>query len=272
MWATLAFAVALTTVPAQAGPRLTNVRATYGLFGAPRADNSVLPGDIYFLTFEIENLTKKDNGEVIYRMGLELLGTNKEGKERVIYGEDPQEKKARLALGGNSLPAFAATEIPAGQAPGQYTVRITVVDPATKANIVEKYEFKVLQPAFGIVRVGMTFPGGDAAPTVLVPGQAVYVNCGIVGFERSKKEEKQPSLGLQMRILDEKDKDVSKPIDDMVPGKDRKVPEDYTIIPISLPLDLNRAGKFTIELQITDRLNTTTKAAVVRIPIRVVEK
>jgi hypothetical protein len=269
MWATLAFAVAVTAVPAQAGPlRLSNPRATYGLYGAARAENAVLPGDIYFLTFDIENLTTKDNGEVTYKMGLEFLNS----KDKVVFGEDPQEKKARLALGGKSLPAFAAIDVGPSTTPGRYTARVTVVDPMTKKTEVLESKFEVLPPAFGVVLVSTIFPGRDGlpAPTVLVPGQSIVLSCSVVGFERAKTGDKQPSIGLQLQIRDDTGKVVSK-LDDKVPAKD-KVPEEYTAIPIQLPLDLNRTGKFTIELEVTDKINTTAKPVTVKLPLHVVEK
>jgi hypothetical protein len=272
MWATLAFALAVSTVPAQGGTlTLTNPRATYGFLGGPRPDNAVLPGDVYFIAFDIENLTMKDD-EVTYRMGVDLI--NEKGK--VLYGEEPQEKKAHNSLGGKSLSAFAATEVGTNTPPGEYTVKVTVVDPLVKGAAGTKTlesKFKVLPTGFGVVRVNTLYIGqtSGAAPSVLVSGQSILVSCIVVGFERAKTGDKQPNIALQWRIIDDSTgkPTLDKPIDDQVPGKDRKVPEDLTAIPISLPLDLNRPGKFTIELQLTDRLNTTAKPVTVKLPIRV---
>jgi hypothetical protein len=271
MWATLACAVAMSTVPAQGGPlTLSNPRATYGFLGAPRAENAVLPGDVYFITFDIENLTMKEDGEVTYKMGLDLI--NEKGK--VLFGEEPQEKKARNSLGGKSLPAFAATEVGTNTPPGMYTVKVTVVDPMAKGGPVTKelkQEFKVLPPAFGVVRLNTVYLAAPVtAPPVLVPGQSILVNCSVVGFERAKTGDKQPNIGLELRVLDNAGAPVlPKPLLDEIK---QKVPEDLNAIPISMPLDLNRAGKFTIELQVTDRLNKTARPVVVKLPISVYEK
>jgi hypothetical protein len=274
MWATLAFAVAVSTstVPAQGGPlKLSNPRATYGFLGAPRAENAVLPGDVYFITFDIENLTMKEDGEVTYKMGLELI--NDKGK--VLFGEEPQEKKARNSLGGKSLPAFAATEVGTNTPPGKYTVKVTVIDPAAKGaagtqNLESKFE--VLPPGFGVVRLNTVYLAAPVtAPPVLVPGQSILVNCSVVGFERAKAGDKQPNIGLQMRVIDDATglPVLAKPLLDEIK---QKVPEELNAIPISMPLDLNRTGKFTIELQVTDRVNTTAKPVVVKLPIHVVDK
>jgi hypothetical protein len=277
MWATLAFAVAVTTstVPAQGGPlKLSNARATYGFLGAPRAENAVLPGDVYFITFDIENLTMKDDGEVTYKMGLELIND----KNKVLFGEEPQEKKARNSLGGKSLPAFAATEVGTNTPPGKYTVKVTVIDPNVKGDRgtqTLETKFEVLPAGFGIVRLNTVYLSAPVtAPPVLVPGQSILVNFSVVGFERAKGGDKQPGLGIQMRVVDDATNKpvLDKPIEDQVPAKDRKVPEDLNAIPISMPLDVNRTGKFTIELQVTDRVNTTAKPVTVKLPIHVVDK
>src|SRR5437660_12214963 len=79
MMATLAFLSALSVVPAQEGQlRLTNERTTLGIMGAPRGNDKLLPGDVYFLTFDIENLKVDDHGKVQYRMSMEVL--DKQGK------------------------------------------------------------------------------------------------------------------------------------------------------------------------------------------------
>jgi hypothetical protein len=252
--------------------RLSNARATYGFLGAPRPDNAVLPGDVYFLAFDIDNLTVKDDGEVTYRMGINLSNAN----GTVLYGQEPQEKKAHNSLGGKSLSAFAATEVGTNTPPGEYTVKVTVVDPLAKGGPVTKSlesKFKVLPPGFGVVRLKPLYSGrqsNGAAPSVLVAGQSISVSCSVVGFERAKGGDKQPNIGLRWRIIDEGGRPVlARPLTDAIT---KKVPEDLNAIPISLPLDLNRPGRFTIELQVTDRINATAKPVTVTLPILVVEK
>src|SRR5262249_46380488 len=131
---------------------------------------------------------------------------------------------------------------------------------------------EVLPPRFGVIRLNTVYLAAPVtAPPVLVPGQSILVNCSVVGFERAKGGDKQPNIGLEMRVLDDATSApvLSQPLTDKIT---MKVPEDLNAIPISMPLDLNRAGKFTIELQVTDRVNTTAKPVVVKLPIHVVEK
>ncbi|HEY1861805.1 MAG TPA: hypothetical protein VGG61_15700, partial [Gemmataceae bacterium] len=67
MMATLAFLSALSALPAQDGQlRFANERPTYCMWGATRTANKYLPGDVYFLSFDIENLSVDKNGKVSY--------------------------------------------------------------------------------------------------------------------------------------------------------------------------------------------------------------
>src|SRR5690242_18705476 len=100
MWATMALAAALAAAPHQAGDlKLTNVRATYGYLGAERKENKYVPGDICYITFDIENLDVREDGKVRYSMKMELL--NPKGK--VEFGKEPQELEATNSLGGNRM-------------------------------------------------------------------------------------------------------------------------------------------------------------------------
>src|SRR5689334_18004183 len=97
MWATLALATALSLAPHQEGElKLTHARSTYGVLGPVRESNKLLPGDIYFVRFDIENLKVGSDGTVLYSMGFELL--NSKGNKE--YAKDPTELTAKNDLGG----------------------------------------------------------------------------------------------------------------------------------------------------------------------------
>src|SRR6516165_7891475 len=103
MWATLALTTAL-LAPAQEGLEFKNVRATYGPLGQERKDDKVLPGDVYFLHFDIDGLTVDKNDRIRYSMGVDFL--NKDGESQFKQDAVPQE--TFNSLGGNRVPAFAS--------------------------------------------------------------------------------------------------------------------------------------------------------------------
>lgn len=253
MWATLAITAVLSTAPAQPGQfRITNERATYGYLGPIRKEDRLLPGDFYFVTFDIEGLKVSDIGEVYYKMGMVLR--NAQGKEQ--FKQEPLEQKALVSLGGNRLPAFAHAQIGSDTPPGEYTLEVTVYDPAAKQEAVLKRKFTVGDKRFGIIRARLSYdPAGElSAPPVAVVGQNLWVNFSTIGFQRDKNE--QPRLLVEMRILDDKGKPtLPKPLSGEA-GKD--LPKNIPWVPMQFLLALNRGGRYTVQLKATDLLSKTT--------------
>jgi hypothetical protein len=267
MWTTLAMTAALAYAPAaEGGLSLTNVRPTYGLFGATRKDADdlkLLAGDVIFIGFDIEGLKVAPDGEVQYSMSMEVTN-NKDNK--VLFKREPEELKAINVLGTSRVPAFAATDIGTDTPPGEYTLTATVTDRAGKANKKIAKKFEVLPKAFGLVRVHLTYTQTTLpAPWQGVVGQSLFVNCAAIHFQRDK--DKQPNVVVEMNILDDKGTatlpkpqtvEFNKDIDPKLIG-----------LPVNLLVELNRPGKFTIELQATDKLaNKTYK---VSLPLQVQE-
>jgi hypothetical protein len=263
----MALAAALTTAPHQAGDlKLSNVRATYGYLGADRKDNRYLPGDICYVTFDIENLDVRDDGKVLYSMKMELL--NPQGK--VEFGKEPQELDATNSLGGNRMPGFAQANIGTDTAPGMYTMRLTVTDRRSKsksaANL--EYKFEVVPKDFGLVRVGYLTLSERPVPVpyTTVAGETILVGGTALHFDRDQKSQ-QPSIGLEIRVLGEDGKPVAKPMRDEVKKLD---PVKRPDVPFAMPLSLNRPGKFTVELEATDQISK--KTAKVSLPLEVLEQ
>ncbi len=265
MMATLAFLSALSVVPAQEGQlRLINERATYGVLGATRPNDKVLPGDAYFLTFDIENLKMDDSGRVRYKMNMEVV--NKDGKSQ--FKADPTETVLWSSLGGPRLPAYAHALLGTDMAPGEYTINVKVEDIETKKTAELSKKFQVAATEFGLVRVNTSYDarGDMQAPAFAVAGQSIYLNFAPVAFKRDDKT-KQPNIAVEMRVLDESGKPtLEKPIPGAV--KDN-VPEALSLIPMNLMLTLNRAGKFTIEVKATDKI--ANKTTTLKLPITVLD-
>jgi hypothetical protein len=179
---------------------------------------------------------------------------NSQGKAQ--FTQEPIEQRAIMSLGGSRVPAFAHTTIGADTPPGKYSFEVTVSDPASKREKTLTREFQVEPKRFGIVRVGLTdYPNGQAPmPFLAVPGQAMIVNFGVVGFERDSKS-KQPSILTEMRVLDDKGKPtLPKPLT----GEAKDVPEKWQGIPMQFVLSLNRPGRFRVQLKATDQVSKKT--------------
>jgi len=76
MWTHLPLVAALALTPAQppaaGGLNLTNPRNTYGELGGTRPEAGLLPCDVLFVGFDIENITIDPAGQVKYTMAMEV--------------------------------------------------------------------------------------------------------------------------------------------------------------------------------------------------------
>jgi hypothetical protein len=247
MWAALALTTVL-TAPAQTGElKLANKRSTIGILGPKREENKVVPGDVYILAFDIENLTVKKDGRILYAMGMEL---SRKGKGKPEFKRDPQDLEAVNNLGGATLPSFAKVFIGIDSTPGTYVLKVTVKDRGTKPvkTVVLEEEFEVVKPRLAFVQVQLATTGlFDPLPPVGVPGQTLWLHYTVVGHEMKNNA---PNVTFEMQIID---KETGKPTletpfkGDIIKGGTKEA------LPFTpTPIQLNRAGKFTIVLKVTD--------------------
>lgn len=262
MWTTVTLAATMAFAPAQGGLTLGNARITYGELGAVRQDVKFLPGDIFFVAFDIDGIKVDESGRVKYSMGMEVV--NKDSAP--IFKQPPQDREDFLPLGGTKLPARAFVTIGLDQAPGTYTCKVTVVDRATKASQTLEQKFDVVKSTFGLVQVYTSSDnkGEIPSPPVGVAGQSLYVHFALIGFTRDPKA-KQPHVEVEMAVLMKDGAPaLQKPTSIVI---DKEVGEMDSGIPLRFLLPLNRAGDFTVELKASDKLNKATST--VRIPIKV---
>jgi hypothetical protein len=253
----------LTTAPGQAGKlEIVNHRPTYGYLGAPRPKVGMLPGDTAHFTFEIKNLKLDENGKAAYSIAIEI----RDAAGKLIYEQRPYNSVAQNFLGGDTLPCSAHVEIPIDSKPGAVDWKVTVKDRTTKQTATVTGKGMILEPAFGIVQVGLFADADIKVPmsAIAVVGDSAFLNFSAVGFARDK-DKKQPDLNVSLRIVDDKGKaTLAKPlmgkINSGVGAKDG-------MVPMTFGLTMNRAGRFTIELTAEDRL--TGKSATISYAIRV---
>ena len=244
---------ALALAPAQAGLQLTNVRNTYGELGGTRAAGPFLPGDVLFVGFDIEGIAIDPAGRAKYTMAMEVVDQG--GKS--IFKQDPAEKSDFVPLGGTKLPARAFVTVGLEQAPGPYTLKVTVTDQATKASKVLERKFDVKPRDFGLVAVYTSVdPQGQfPAPTTGIIGQSVFVQFGVVGFARDPKT-KQPNVVIEMVPVDEQSKPTMQQPN--VFTQDAGIEPKELGFSVRFLLPMTRAGKFTVKLKATDKVSNKT--------------
>lgn len=247
MWTTIALLTALAATPSASGLSLTHVHATHGLLGPERSAEALAPGDVYFLSFDIEGITVEE-GKVRYSIAIEA--SDAQGK--VVFRQNPADTEASVSLGGANVPAFAKLDVGLDTPPGDYQFKITVKDRVSGKQESLTRTLKVLPRDFALVRQTVSLDTEAAYPVgVFVCGQGVWVHCNAVAFSRAAN--KQPNLVFEARVLDDNGKPtLSKPI---VHTVNKDIPADKQNVPLAFPLSLNRAGKFTLEIMATDQVN-----------------
>jgi hypothetical protein len=249
MLLTVPFVAALCLMPGQAdGPTLTGARVTYGILGPTRDNTKFLPGDTLYLTFTIEGITADAEGKVRYAIATEV--TDASGK--AVFTQPAQDREAINALGGGQLPAFAQVAIGQQQPSGEYTLKVTVTDGATKKSASLTQKLEVLKPDFGLVRLSTSCDADGQVPAgALCPGQSLWVHGAVVGFQRGGGADGQPNVTLELTVRDADGKPtLAKPFTGTI---NKGVPAKDVALPIQYLVSLNRPGKFTVEIKTTDQ-------------------
>ena len=255
----VAVVFALVALPGSSSAvEIKNIRPCYAPFGATRFDTKCLPGDVLFITYDIEGLVVKDD-KVSYVTILELLDSS--GKS--IFKKET-ENDVVPQLGGTRMPGDLHVIMGPKQAPGRYSIKLTVHDRQEKNPNLSakafKYDFDVVPETFGFV--------GVSAPAVGFPGQHYVTGFALVNLTLNAN--KQPNAEISIRILDSKGAEVSK-VKMLLP---RDMPENTDLekanfVPLSYPVFLNRVGRYTIEVQAHDK--NGNKKAELRYPLTVVD-
>ncbi len=236
---------------------LKNPHAVFGPFGQERPDKRYVPGDVLFVNFEIVDIQVDPKTNLArYHVTMELV----DSKGGLVFSRNKNED-VTLALGGNRLPAFADVIIGIDQSPGTYTLKVTVRDVLSKDTKVFAYDFEILPPGFGFVRV--------FSPAAGFTGQSHMIHFAIIGM--AKDEKKIPNVDVHMHVLDESGKAVYS----QASAIPKDLPEEALSKLATLPfidglqygMFLNRPGSFIIELEGTDKL--AKKSTKVRFPLTV---
>jgi hypothetical protein len=253
MLVSLTLAATLSLPPAQTGGlEFKNVRPTYAPLSHPRKDSKILPGEVFYVAFDIAGLKVQDDGLIRYSMGMELLNAKGESQ----FKSKPQELEVVNSLGGDSLPAFARAIAGTDTPPGEYTMKVTVKDLQAKTEKTLTHKFEILKPQFGFVRISLMYPGEvpQPAPPLAAAGQKLLVNFAPSHFTVDEKG--AADVDIELRILDETGKAVlPKPST----GKITRVPEKFNgVFPQQTMIDLNRPGKFKLVIKATDNKDKKT--------------
>jgi len=253
MLQTLVLAAALNFGPAQTGLSLTNVRVTFGgQFGPNRPHHRYLPGDLFYLVFDVQGLRADPQGRVEYSIGMLV----KDSAGKVVLDKSKADPMiALLPFGASKMPARAYLGI-GSEMRGTHTCTMIVTDRKTNESKTFEQNFEVLPMDFGIVGFRMTYEvegnlEGPYAPFQSVCGQVPIVHFATVGFARDPAT-RQPNNTVEVRIFDESGKPTVEQPQPFVIKQGAR--EDAPGLDWHLPLPLTREGTFTVEIKAADTL------------------
>lgn len=238
-----------TLAPAQNGLKFEEARLTYGPLGQSRKkDDPILPGEHVFLSTAVKGLKSDKQGNVRYSLDFEVT---REGVKEALIKNGPLPQEQLNWLGGDEVPLLADWRIPADdKAAGKYTMKLTCTDTETKKSVTLTKEFTVARTSFGFVETSLL------GMPVAVAGQRTGLRYALVGYAFDKKTNKT-DVTLTIRVLDDKDKPtVSEPKTQTVKEPADDAPVVLRFVP--MPIELNRAGKYKLEVSATDNVKKAT--------------
>ncbi len=237
---------------------IKNARPCYMSLGATRFDAKYLPGDVVFLTYDIEGLgidpKSKLTGYVTILELVDPLG-------KIIFKNESKLTEVMPQLGGTRMPGDLHVILGPKQGPGNYSIKLSVHDKVGKDSKAIEFKFAVLPEDFGLV--------GVSAPAIGFPGQRYVLGLALINLGLDAK--KLPNVEVTLRILDRKGTEVAPAVQSFLP---RDLPEDTDLTKanfVELPqlIYLNQTGQFLVEVIAQDKLSK--KTAKVQYPLTVLD-
>ena len=238
---------------AQSPLTIENMRPTFGSPGPERTGAAqVVPGDIYYLSFDLKGVKVDSTGTGKVR--LETEATDATGNR--VFRMDSGESVVVNALGGDGLHTHVRLELGQKTVPGKYKIKVIATDLGTKSSATKETDLEVLPPAFAIVRVSSGVDQGNSSTgSVFGLGQALYLGFAVVGFENDAAT-KHPKLRFEMKVKQNGSVvSTATQVGEVNASQQEKVPAGSTMIPGRFLLPLSKAGIYTVEVTATDLVN-----------------
>jgi hypothetical protein len=253
----LAALVVLSMVPGLTPAlEIKNIRPSYGPYGSLRTTTKFVQGDLLYMTYDIDNLSlDAKTGKASYDTKMEIIDDKQAVKFERKFSNDVVPELGGARMPGELLASFG-TAFP----PGKYTVKLTVADKIAKQSKAFLYSIEVVPLTFGFIHV--------EAPAVGLTNQTYRALLGLVGFVPDAKT-KKPNVEITIRILDQNEKPVGRETKIVLPA-DLPMDVNAELIPINLPIYLNRTGQFQIDIMAVDK-NAKGAQIQMRFPFTVVD-
>ena len=249
----VAAAMAVPGTAAHAKLEIQNVQAAHGPLGPERKALNFYPSDDVLFRYLITGVEVDGEGRAVGELNLALDapdGRSLLDQTTSITGVTP--------LGGGSLPGTATVSLPADLAPGQYTLTVTFRDKKSAETASFRRTLDVKAAEFTTVALRFSYDpeGKVSAPVGGLVGQMLHFRLKAVGFDRTAG---RIDIEMVVRVLDaEGHPTMPVPIRATVVSDDADVVKRATNVNLNGSMPLNRAGDFTLNITVTDRVGKKT--------------
>jgi hypothetical protein len=246
------------STPAQAKLQIENVQACYGPFGPERKAFELYPFDNLFVRFTATGLKTDAAGKADTTVKLKLV----DAKGNVI-GDTSFGSSGVLNLGGESFLVFVNLRMQDQVPVGKNSLTLTITDNLSKETASVERPITGKKGKLQIVALEFFHdPDGKLpASTNGALGERLHFRLRVIGYDRSK-EKIHTELAVQTLDADGKE-NLPKPMVLNYQEKDARTVLNTGFVFFTSNIGLNRVGKFTLRITVTDRItNQSTKLEV----------
>jgi hypothetical protein len=260
--ATVAWLIVIWSPSAQAKLQIENVQASYGPYGPERKSLDLYPFDILFLRFTVTGLKTDAAGGVDAVVKMKWTDANGAVPEDTSF-----PASGILHLGGGSFLGFINLRLRAEVPLGKNSVTVTVTDNLSKETASFEREFTGQKPKLQIVALEFFHDADGKLPssTNLPPGEALHFRFRVIGFDRSK-DKIHTVMAVQTLGADGKE-NLPKALLSDFHEEDARAVQRTGFVFFTGRLGLNRIGKFTLRITVTDRM--TDQSTNIEVPVTV---
>lgn len=250
------------SAPAQAKIQIENIQACYGPYGPERKSLELYPFDVLFLRFTVSGLQTAASGNV--DAVVKLKWTDPNGK---VLDESSFPSTGILHLGGNSFPFITQLRMPDQIPLGKNKITVTVTDNLSKESASFERQFTGHKSKLQIVALEFFHDADNKFPssTNLPLGEPLHFRLRLIGFDRSKGK---IHTVMAVQTLDGEGKEnIPKPLLSDVHEEDARTVQKFGFVFFTGRVGLNRSGKFTLRITVTDRM--TDQSTKIEVPVTV---
>lgn len=234
---------------AGAAMEIRDFEAAHGRYGPKRENLDVYPGEQMLFRYVVTGIKVDATGRIDLELDERLSSAD---GEMILHAKGTQRE--RLALGGDSLTGQAEFTLNDRIKPGRYTLTLKATDNLSGESATAERIVTLKAPEFALVmpRFSYDAAGQIPAPAAGMLGQTLHVSVKVLALDASQGK---IDSKLDFQIYDDKGKPtMPQPISVTYRQDDPKTAREIDLVRFKADVTLNRVGKFSLKMVVTDRV------------------